>query len=270
MLAITKIGGETDFITPVFRSQLTDRNSDVREAAIRAIGSSGWDCVPTLLELLRHENEETRLAAARAIENVAFSFFSLTDAAADPERSGPLDVPDDAKLAVEALIDSLADPSHLVRAASAEALYHFDFDAFDSGVLEKKAALKLIVVALNDKEEAVRREAACALGSFQREPTIVIPALTKALSDKSSSVRSEAVDALGAFRSAARTAIPALEGLLSTEKEQGVRKHITEALKEMQGENADDGQQELTHHVPDSRRGRRSARAHQSACSLCA
>ncbi len=190
-----------------------------------------------------------------------------------------LNVPAVAKSAVSSLTNSLSDSSPSVRSASAEALYWFDYDEFGGESLQEAAASKLIemledvdnedvsvrkeaaralggirankpravpalIHALRDSEVEVRREAAGALPYFRKhkDSGLAVVALTQALTDKEPAVRNEVADALGRFRSAAQSAVLALKTLLTTERDEAVRKDVIEALKKIQGESVGDQQ----------------------------
>ena len=126
-----------------------------------------------------------------------------------------------AAAAVPALIDTLSNRDGETRCAALASLRHI-------GVRAASAAPSLLRLLEADPHAGVRRSAAHGLWEIGARPAIAVPALMLALRDKNTAVRQAAAEALGTYGRAARTAIPSLEALL--EDRPAVRKAATIAL----------------------------------------
>ena len=101
---------------------------------------------------------------------------------------------------------------------------------------DKKKVVKTVeqwVADLKDKDPAVRRHAASALGGIGPEAEKAVPALIEALKDKDWSVRSRAAWALGSIGPRAEKAVPVLIQALK-DKDPAVRSAAQIALKKIQ------------------------------------
>jgi HEAT repeat protein len=152
--------------------------------------------------------------------------------------------------AIPALTSALGDPSERVRAHAITGLAHFNDPSLVAVIaarlaqdkkpfVRKTAAYALgrfgspqgtatLVAALKDKDIEVRGAAAVALGEYA-DPAAIAP-LMGALEDKSDFVRAQSARALGVNGRAASQAVSILIRLLSSDKDQYVRRHAATAL----------------------------------------
>lgn len=91
-------------------------------------------------------------------------------------------------------------------------------------------AVPALMATLKDEKESVRRSAASALGNIGQRAEVVVPALLDALEDPSSSVRDQAVWAIGKFRVEAKAAVPALLKVAKEDVDGTVRNSAMYAL----------------------------------------
>jgi HEAT repeat protein len=158
---------------------------------------------------------------------------------------------------IPALTSALNDPSERVRAHAITGLAQFNDPSLVAVVaarltqdkkpfVRKTAAYALgkfgspqgtaaLIAALKDKDIEVRGAAAVALGDYA-DQTAVAP-LMVALEDKSDFVRAQSARALGVNGRAASQAVNILIRLLSSDKEQYVKRHAATALGQI-GERA--------------------------------
>jgi HEAT repeat protein len=96
-----------------------------------------------------------------------------------------------------------------------------------------KAALPDLLNALKDADASVRETAAEALADIGSDAAKVIPALLPLLSDADMNVRCAAARSIGDFGTAARTAVPALQNAQKNDKHPFVREAAADALKDI-------------------------------------
>ncbi len=83
-----------------------------------------------------------------------------------------------------------------------------------------KAAVPILIEALNDPEPRVRSVAVAALARIHSEPEAVVPALTNALGSDKQHVRLGAAELLGTYAASAKPAVPMLcRALADTSRE---------------------------------------------------
>jgi HEAT repeat protein len=183
-----------------------------RAAALRA-----WRQEPADLDrlrlALRHEDWRIRRRAVRLLARLSPPDLraALPDSAWQVRRAAAALVRDPEAHAE--LLPLLADPIAPVREAAAESLGHLlASDALAAGV--KSAVAAGLLAALEDRDDAVREQAAGALSStfLDRE---CLPALRRALEDESSLVRSTVASMIAAFGPDSESET-ALLGLLAT------------------------------------------------------
>jgi HEAT repeat protein len=91
------------------------------------------------------------------------------------------------------------------------------------------------VEALQSSPDAMlRKEAAFKLGNVGPTDPTALPALVVALKDRDPAVRCEAVTALMKFGTAAQEAVPALTNLRDQDRDSKVRTYATKALEKLQ------------------------------------
>lgn len=163
---------------PALNKSLTNRNENIRIAAVAALGETGSYSVlsvPALSKLLKDKSEDVRIIVVDTLEKIG-------------------------KPGVPALIQALQNnDSWMVRYSAADALGRV-------GASDEKVVVVLIN-ALRDEDKYVSSKAADSLGKIGK---IAVPDLINALSDKDAYVRYKAADALriiGAYAVAARTAL---------------------------------------------------------------
>lgn len=192
--AYPQISGTDSLIQP-FLIALSDKNSNVRARAVRALGKIGTEAAVTaLLDALNHEDFNVGRWAAWALGQIG------------------------SEVVITRLIDALNHQSPQVYIWATWAL----------GQIDSSGAVAGLIGALKHKDSQVRWRAASALGFFQGEA--VVDGLIEALRDSDSYVRKRAAAALGKIGSEA--AIPGLLAALDDE-EFYVHRAATEALKQI-------------------------------------
>jgi len=174
---------------------------DVPERCVAALtlgrmGPRAKDTVPALVGALNDPHPHVAEAAASALKRIAATTSSASEAPTPVPTPRPVESP-----AVIDLMDMLRHEDASRRRIAVVALG----DARSVG----RDAIPELVEGLEDKDEAVRREAARALGKIGA--TAAVPSLVVALSDAPDDlVRASAAEALGRIGSRATVAIPAL------------------------------------------------------------
>ena len=199
-LALGYIGAPAKNSLPVIKELLTDKSAEVKLSATWTMGQldpAARDlAVPALIEALKQEKLETRIAAAEGLEHI-----------------GP-----PAKPAISVMLDSISTENLELEAIISRGL----------GKIGSEAVPELIVALLHPKLEH-RRTAATALGLITPVPAAAIAPLCITLKDQEVSVKCRAAASLKIFGPAATEAIPALIAALN-EEEPAVRKSAIEAL----------------------------------------
>jgi len=174
-------------------------SGDVPERCVAALtlgrmGPGAKDAVPALVEALNDPHPHVAEAAGAALKKIAGTPPPAPEppSVTLPESVEPAPVID--------LIDMLRHPDVTLRLIAAEAL--------GETRSEGRQAVPILVEVFEDKDEAVSREAARALGKLGA--LAAIPSLAAALSDAPGLVRVSAAEALGKIGPRANVAIPAL------------------------------------------------------------
>jgi HEAT repeat protein len=166
--------------------QGTDAN--VAWTAIRALGASGQDVVPTLLAALNDEDPTIRIVSASALGTI-----------------GP-----SAKDVVNALAALVPDEDRGVRRAAALALGEIGPEA--------KGAVSTLVAALGDERPYVRRTASWVLAAIGKSAKDAVSALVKVLEEENLCwVRAAAAWALVAIEPEVKDVLNALTGVFRDE-----------------------------------------------------
>ena len=223
-------GGAAALAVPPLITALRDADTQVRAAAVTALGSLGDPrAVEALARALRTDTD------ARVREMAAQSLGEIEDARAVPALAAALREDREAGVrnkaawalgeiedaaAVDALGAALRDANVEVRRTAVWAL----------GQIEDARAVPLLAPALRSDDVETRSQAAWALG--QIESATAVEPLAAAAKDESPKVRSMAVWALGQIEDA--TALPALTAALR-DQEVSVRRHAVSALGEIDG-----------------------------------
>lgn len=182
--------------------------------------------IARLVDQLKSSDEEKRRDAAlqlAAIDSPA-TIPALTSLLNDPsERIRALVITSLAQVGNSSMVPLIAarlsqDKKPFVRKAAAFALGRF----------QSNEGTMALVAALKDKDIEVRGAAAVALGDYA--DAAAIEPLERALEDKAEFVRAQSARALGANGSAARRAVPRLIKLLTSDKEQEVKRQAATAL----------------------------------------
>ncbi len=158
---------------PLLIELLRDRHQIVRVGAIQSLGAcdDAKDAIPSLVNFLFDDDEETRQAANEALQSMA--------AAAAPYCS-----------------KRLTDPNAKVRKAAADALCSFGEEA--------KSATAALIGVLRDSDSAVRAASASALAAIGPSAKAAVPALKTMVRDSNDDVRRAAVSALSSLARTAR------------------------------------------------------------------
>ena len=199
-------------------AKLKDKDSDIRRAAAKElaeVGPEAKSAVPDLIRALRDKDLFVRRYSAEALGNV-----------------GP-----EAKAAIPALSAALNDPKKEVAEAAIDALGKFGPES-----------LAALTSALKDanKDPAVRRKAAIALGKIGLRARSAVPAMTDILNGKvkaakkgkgnDDDIRLEVASALGSVAKSDDTAaIKALETLSEAKRKGPLKTAAGEALRKING-----------------------------------
>lgn len=159
--------------------------------------------IPTLVAVLKEKDEALRWQAVAVLGSM-----------------GPT-----AKAALTEVARLVNEGSAFERVLASVALYRID--------PTNKLTVPVLIVALEGKEDRVRRRAAWALGELGPNAADAVTPLIKALKDKDVEVRMHAASSLGAIGASARPAVVAL--LQATQDENpSVRRAAAQALERLQ------------------------------------
>jgi HEAT repeat protein len=218
--------------TTAWANSLRDANPATREAARRQLANGGPGTIPVLADLLRLRPSDDWSSADRRVTAAEI----LKDKGVKAAPAAPT------------LVAALDDSDANVRAAAAEALGEIGPAAQECypGLLahlnrgvpairalarfgtEARKAEGEFITRLSDADDAVRWNAARALGKIQAGPAGV-EALARALTDKDAEVREHAAEALGDIGPTAAAAVAALTTALKDENYK-VRRDAADAL----------------------------------------
>jgi HEAT repeat protein len=174
-----------DEVIPALAATLQDPRAkdQSRRLAARVLGELGRPAIPALVRALESKDALTREAALDALAEMK----------------------EEAKDAVPALQKALADDSMGVRVAAAQALWQT--------TRKKNGLLPVLLAGLQDGQREVRNRSAFGLGQLSPDSADAVELLTAALDDEA--VRWEAARALGLIGPKAKSAVPALRKLLT-------------------------------------------------------
>ncbi len=216
--ALSRIGGSRA-VEPLIAA-LRDKYSEVREAAVRALGRiEDKRAVEPLINALKDKSREIREASAEALRKIKdrraveplIAALNDKDSSVRQEAAIALGEINDNR-AVKPLIAAQKDENSHVRSSVAKALdklgwspeddrqraiHLIDRGFWNESIKIGEPAVEPLIVALKDKSDYVRRNAAKALGKI-KDKSAVEP-LIAVLKDKNeySRVREEVVKALG-------------------------------------------------------------------------
>jgi hypothetical protein len=176
-------------------STLTIQDPRVRKAAISSLGKSGDPrAVAPLIALMSDENRVIREAAAQALGSLGeLAVDPLVEALADPDwhiRMGSaiaLRIIGDPR-GVEPLIRAIGDENRFVRREAVKSI----------GRIGDPRATDRLIAALEDPDTGVRIRAVAALGKIA-DPR-ALPPLTRALTDRDSEMHDAAVEAISKIK----------------------------------------------------------------------
>ncbi len=206
------LGAEAAPAIPALIVRLSDRENDVRRAAIQCLGRIGQPAIAPLRQVFHDPDVRLRLSAANALGHVGQAALpALIEALEDSDPAvrlcgvrGLSECGSRAKPALAALGRATTDSFDKVRNTAVEALSKIG-----------PAAVPILIACLEEHEvDEVRTLAARALGLIGYRARAAIPNLIAALSDPSPNVRGSAAKALGNVRAGAPAVAP-LQGLLS-------------------------------------------------------
>lgn len=199
---------------PALVEGLADRDRDVREGAVHALGNLNRQTellLPTLRAALRRA---ALLGDDESLRSLAVKALMSKDESSRPR--------------VTELVDALGAAEAPLRFSAAQALG-------ERGPQAEAAVGRLVQVTLHDPDPGVRIEAAMALFRIGGQAEKVVPLLVDALQDPSEVRRWIAADCLGAIGPAAELALPALRAALRRERETTlIRKALTLALEKIE------------------------------------
>ncbi len=198
--ALGGIGARAAEAIPALVASVKDKDPRVRASAAEALARSGPQAaqtVPTLSKLLADEDADVREAAANTLGQIG-------------------------KPAVPTLIAGLKSGNPVFLQAVTNAL----------GKIGPPAVPALIETLTNPKEKVLARQyAAIALTKVGSNPKEIVSALAGRLDDKESAIRRSAAGALGKIGPAARAALPRLIAMSGNETEDPVvREYAVRAL----------------------------------------
>jgi HEAT repeat protein len=208
---------------------LSDQNSNVRAAAVRALGESASErAVAPLMGVLRDETSTFRPQAAASLARLGpVAMPSLIRALKDPKPSVRQLVAQSlgeigSKEAVQALIELITTDQSGARPEAIEAL----------GKIGDPAAIAPILSVLHSGSVAVRKRAVAALAKF-RDPR-ALDAMTAALADQNEEVRQSAASGLGEIGD--EHSIAPLERLADKDTSSDVRAAAAQAIERIRQE----------------------------------
>jgi HEAT repeat protein len=207
--SLGKTGADSrDAVLSALTAALKDENRGVRLAAAEAVTLvprplAAAD-LPSVLELLKHQDVEARAYAARALGQL----------------------PSEAKQLVPVL-------SALCQAGTDKPLRLAALASLAQFGAEAKPALAVLVEAIKGSDAEVRQAAGQALAGVGREAKEAVPALKAALADPDKATRKTVVVALGKIGPEAKDVVPVLGKMLDDEKERDLRLEIVTTLGEI-------------------------------------
>lgn len=274
ILVLQNLGEAEREVLPVAAGLLKDADPQIRQSAVNLLARQGSPALPHLIAALKDNSPLVRFAAVAAIQRVPGDIKDaqpaltqlLKDGAVFQRRSvvvlmGRVGAP-----AVPSLIELLKDDQNVIRSAAIDALRTIGPDA-------KKAAPKLIDIALQDSYVPARRNAVAAVAAIEPEKLgdlfarvkkhgddkvretayqglyyrvgkstkitalpakLALPHLIDATKDAAVTVRILAANGLGNLGPDAKEALPALTALAQDENP-AVRAAANSALAQIKG-----------------------------------
>lgn len=219
-----------DYLHLVREAALSDKNDEVRIAAVEIIGNfSDARSVYVLHKTLTEKNPELRLASAKALLqiNSYVSAYALGTQLAEEDDDAVKEVILDA---LEKLRRS-GNIKGLERAAVSEKKMRIRLKAvFLLGEISEAAAVPVLYKCIEDADFRIRAEASNSLGNYRNRQVhdLLISVIKK---DKSKYVRSAALYAVK--RHSDRASAVALFDIFSSEEEIIIRELLREALRDM-------------------------------------
>ena len=203
--------------TPAARAALLktlrqETDPDVAASAAISLGKIGTEAVPDLLKLLEDSSEDCRYHAAIALRQLRSEAVPavkpltklLTSREADVRQAATRALAAIGEPALPALLETLREPEASFREGALIGLTEMGSSA--------ARAVKPIIAALQDKEIAVARQAALALGALGQAEAV--EPLLQALQARDSLLRRYAITSLGQLGPTAKAAIPNLAEVL--------------------------------------------------------
>jgi HEAT repeat protein len=230
---LAQLGPAAVDVLPDLLQVLEDKNAMVRDAGIQAIRNVGRNAVPKLIELFKEKDAVTRQNAVMILGELGkIAKDSLPDIARmtnDPDegvrRAAVTALEKLAKDSIPALIELAKNADAGVRLGAVAALGEL-------GAGAKESIPLLVEVLGNEKNLAVRRQAALALLGMGVEAKGVVPQMMAALKDPDKEVRQNVALAFGPLGEAGLPAIPALLAA-AAEKDDTLSKNIADSLSKM-------------------------------------
>ncbi|NEN88796.1 MAG: HEAT repeat domain-containing protein [Okeania sp. SIO3H1] len=188
--AVGEMGSEAKQFIPQLLQLFSDEDSDVRDAAATAVGEMGSEAkqfIPQLQQLLRDEDSRVRDAAATAVGEMG----------------------SEAKQFIPQLQQLLRDENSGVRSAAVRAVGNLGSEA--------KQFIPQLLQLFSDEDWRVRYVVVWAVRDMGSEAKQLIPQLLQLFSDQNFFVRREAVEAVGKMGVEAKELIPQLLQLFSDE-----------------------------------------------------
>lgn len=214
------------------------------------------EAAEALVDMLDTADEGVKLRAAKLLERLAgHTDFEISDTSVKT-IIGILSASDNAQvestlLSVlghigpkdptikQTIIDKIKNSRETqIRKAAIDALATLSRE--ERPINHKESTVILLDVLKNDSAPNIRASAAHAIGRYQDNPELTVPALIASLDDNYLKVRQAAVQALGNYHGRAYAAIPKLLSTLHEESDQSIRSNCTYALR-----NIDQTNQEL-------------------------
>ena len=224
-------------LMPVLLQALKDKDHGVRSEAPRVIallGAKAKPAVPALVEALKDKEFDVKLAAITALGDLG--------PVAKESAGALLDLTNDKEFFlldpfVGAALSNLGDGAvpTLAQAVMSKSVDRVRLAAYALGSMGPRAVLATpeLVLALRDKEAAIRAPAARALGKIGPDATSTVPRLEKALADPIAVVRIEAALAIWLITGETKH-VPVLVKDLGDESV-NVRETACQALATMKG-----------------------------------
>ena len=220
VVLLDQMGRDAWPVWPSVARMLADEDDFVRQSAINFFTANDG-------EFLKEKPREKKKLLPLFIKNLqdtTIGNWGLRNNAAIALKY----YPDHAAIAAPALTKALQDPAPHVRLRAAEALRRVDPES-----AKKAGAVKVVIPIAQESDDQLASQAVSALGDFQNEPELAVPALIEALRATNTLVACTAVWTLDrAFHNEAKLIIPEIKK--AAERNDSVAGYAKNALRDLE------------------------------------